>query len=315
MANTFGKVSGTYQEADEVYAKVSGTWEEVDEIYAKDSGTWQLVFSSFEATSFVTLSSGSSTFSVPEKANAIHIQAAVGGGGGAAGGVSYDKAGGESAGAGGGSGAYISDVIFTVTEGETITYSVGGGGAGGNQTANFGQPKIADAGTNTTLSGSSAGSLFTLGAGGGSSGTGGGVQGPLRTNTAGTAGSATISGTRVTSGNFRDSDGTTKAVTTNASGPTSTFNDSGNGAVGNLTGTGNCSGDNCQIGGFDGANSYNGNISGGAGSPQGGSTGGSDGTRGSGGGGGGAQYGSEPVTGHGGDGGSGEIKYRFIKVN
>lgn len=314
MANTYGKVSGTFQEATEVYAKDSGTWQEVDEIYAKDGGTWQLVFSSFEATSFVTLSSGSSTFSVPDKANAIHIQAAVGGGGGAAGGADYDKAGGESAGAGGGSGAYISDVIFTVTEGETLTYSIGGGGAGGNQTANFKQPRIADAGTNTTLSGSSAGSLFTLGAGGGSSGTGGGVQGPLRTNTAGTAGSATISGTRVTSGNFRDSDGTTKAVTTNTSGPTSTFNDSGNGAAGNLTGTGNCSGDNCRIGGFDGADSYNGNVSGGAGGSSSGSgTAGSNGTRGSGAGGGAAQ-----VTGgstNGGAGGAGEIKYRFIKVN
>ena len=37
MANTYGKVSGTFQEADQVYAKVSGTWEEVDEIYAKAS--------------------------------------------------------------------------------------------------------------------------------------------------------------------------------------------------------------------------------------------------------------------------------------
>jgi hypothetical protein len=33
MANTYGKVSGTFQEADEVYAKVSGTWQEVDEVY------------------------------------------------------------------------------------------------------------------------------------------------------------------------------------------------------------------------------------------------------------------------------------------
>ena len=115
MANTYGKVSGTFQEADQVYAKVSGTWEEVDEVYAKDSGTWQLVFSAFQATSFATLSSGSGNFTVPDQANAIHIQFAVGGGGGAAGGVSYDKAGGESAGAGGGSGAYISDKIFSVT--------------------------------------------------------------------------------------------------------------------------------------------------------------------------------------------------------
>ena len=35
MANTYGKVSGTYQEADQVYGKVSGTWQEVDEVYAK----------------------------------------------------------------------------------------------------------------------------------------------------------------------------------------------------------------------------------------------------------------------------------------
>ena len=313
MANTYGKVGGTFQEADEVYAKASGTWQDVDEIYAKESGTWELVFSSFEATSFTTLSSGSGTFSVPAKANAIHIQAAVGGGGGAAGGVSYDKAGGESAGAGGGSGAYVSDKIFSVTEGETITYSIGSGGAPGNQTANFGQPKIGSPGTNTTLSGSTAGSIFTLGAGGGASGTGGGVQGPLRTNTAGTAGSATISGSVITSGNFRDSDGVTKAVTTNTSGPVGSFNQSGNGVVGGNNG--NCSGDNCQIGGSIGGASYAGNVAGGAGSPQGGSTGGTAGTRGSGGGGGGAQYGTESITGLGAAGGNGEVKYRFLRVN
>ena len=44
--------------------------------------------------------------------------------------------------------------------------------------------------------------------GGGSSGTGGGVQGPLRTNNAGTAGTATVAST-LSTGNFRDSDGTT----------------------------------------------------------------------------------------------------------
>jgi hypothetical protein len=312
MANTYGKVSGTFQEADQVYGKVSGTWEEVDEIYAKDSGTWELVFSAFEATSYVTLSSGSGTFAVPDQANAIHIQAAVGGGGGAAGGADYDKAGGESAGAGGGSGAYISDKVFTVVEGETISYSIGSGGAAGNQTANFKQPRIASAGTNTTLSGSTTGSLFTLGAGGGSSGTGGGVQGPLRTNTAGTAGSATISGTAVTSGNFRDSDGTTKSVTTLTGGPVGTFNQSGNGATGGISGSNNCGGDNCQIGGSNGGASYAGNISGGAGSPIGGGAG-AAGTRGSGGGGGGAQYSGGSTD--GGVGGNGEIKYRFLKVN
>jgi hypothetical protein len=265
------------------------------------------------ATSFVELTSGTDTFSVPNGYNAIHIQYAVGGGGGAAGGADYDQAGGESAGAGGGSGAYISDKIFSVTESETITYSIGSGGAPGNQTDNFKQPRIADAGTNTTLSGSTTGSLFTLGAGGGSSGTGGSVQGPLRTNTAGTAGSATIGGTAITSGIFSDTDRSVKNVTSNTSGPTTTFNDSGDGAVGDLTGTGNCSGDDCRISGFDGGDSYDGNILGGAGgSSVGAGTAGTAGTRGSGGGGGAAQVDSGST--QGAAGGDGEIKYRFLQV-
>jgi hypothetical protein len=77
VANTYGKVSGTFEEIENAYGKVSGTWQEADEIYAKQSGTWELVFSAFKATSFVTLSSGSGTFVVPGQANAIHIQAAV----------------------------------------------------------------------------------------------------------------------------------------------------------------------------------------------------------------------------------------------
>ena len=58
----------------------------------------------FVAGSFTTLS-GNSTATVPAGANAIHIQFAVGGGGGGCGGADYDSVGGESAGAGGGSGA------------------------------------------------------------------------------------------------------------------------------------------------------------------------------------------------------------------
>jgi hypothetical protein len=264
----------------------------------------------FPATAFVELTSGTSTFTVPEGANAIHIQYAVGGGGGAAGGVSYDKAGGESAGAGGGSGAYISDKILTVTEGETITYAIGGGGAPGNQTSNFGQPKTGSPGTNTTLSGSSTGSLFSLVGGGGASGINGGVQGPLRTNIAGTAGAATISGTAITSGNFTDTNYSVQNVTSNTSGPVGTFNQSGDGAVGGNNG--NCGGDNCQIAGSDGADSYAGTIDGGNGVGIGGPAA-TVGTRGSGGGGGGAQnVGSTGETAFA--GGAGEIQYRFINV-
>jgi hypothetical protein len=265
-------------------------------------GTLQL------ATSFITVTAGTTTNVVPLGYNAIHIQAAVGGGGGAAGGVSYDKAGGESSGAGGGSGAYVSDKIFSVIAGETLTLIAGTGGAPGNQTANFGQPKIADAGTTTSLSGSTTGSIFSLTGGGGASGINGGVQGPLRTNIAGSAGSATISGTAITSGSFNQS-GVVVSVTTNTSGPVGTFNQSGNGAVGQNNG--NCGGDNCQIAGSAGAASYAGNIAGGNGAGISGPAA-SPGTRGSGGGGGGAQNIGGGETAY--QGGNGEIIYRFLQV-
>jgi hypothetical protein len=159
MANTYGKVSGTFQEIDNAYGKVSGTWKEADEIYGKVSGVWKLVFAAFEATSIQTLSSGSGTFTVPQGANAIHIQAGVGAGGGGARGATYDKAGGESAGAGGGSGAFVSDKIFSVTEGETISYAIGSGRL---LTAEVNLQVVARvaSGGNTTLSGSTTGSLF-----------------------------------------------------------------------------------------------------------------------------------------------------------
>ena len=260
------------------------------------------------ATSFITITAGTTTNTVPLGYNAVHIQAAVGGGGGSIVGADYDKAGGESAGAGGGSGAYISDKIFTVTAGETLTFVAGSGGAANNNTgAKF--SVAASPGTNTTLSGSTTGSIFSLTGGGGSSGLGGGVQGPLRTNTAGTAGTTTISGTAITSGSFNQS-GIVVSVTTNTSGPVGTFNQSGNGADG--TNPGNCGGDNCQIGGGTGAASYAGVIAGGAGSPQGSSSQAGAGTRGSGGGGGGAQVGGGSSFGN--NGGNGEIIFRFLQV-
>jgi hypothetical protein len=260
------------------------------------------------ATSFITITAGTTTNTVPLGYNAVHIQAAVGGGGGSICGADYDKAGGESAGAGGGSGAYISDKIFTVTAGETLTFVAGSGGAANN---NLGSKfsLSASGGATTTLSGSTTGSIFSLTGGGGSSGLGGGVQGPLRTNTAGTAGTTTISGTAITSGSFNQS-GIVVSVTTNTSGPVGTFNQSGNGADG--TNPGNCGGDNCQIGGGTGAASYAGVIAGGAGSPQGSSSQAGAGTRGSGGGGGGAQVSGGSSSGN--NGGNGEIIFRFLQV-
>ena len=258
------------------------------------------------ATSFITITAGTTTNTVPLGYNAVHIQAAVGGGGGGVNGADYDKAGGESAGAGGGSGSYISDKIFTVIAGETLTFVAGTSGAADNS---GGYNQTAGNGVTTTLSGSTTGSIFSLTGGGGSSGFGGGVQGPLRTNVAGIAGIATISGTAITSGNFNQS-GIVVSVTTCTGGPVTVFNQSGNGASG--TNPGNCGGDNCQIGGGNGGASYAGNIAGGTGSPQGSSAQALAGTRGSGGGGGGAQVPGFRSSGN--SGGNGEIIFRFLQV-
>ena len=259
----------------------------------------------FKATDFTTQTSNT-TLTVPNGANAIHIQAAVGGGSSGVTGAEYDKSGGESAGAGGGSGAYISDKVFSVSEGETLTLTVGAGGAGGNHGSypNF----YALNGGNTVLSGSSTGSIFTLtGSTGGSSSGGTSPNGNRRTNFPSTGGTATLNASPVTSGTFREANGATVTfgtATTLNQGPVGTFNQSGSGVAG-TTGQ-NCGGDNCQIAGRNGAASYAGNIAGGTG--RYGSTG-DAGTRGSGGGGGGAQ----PQT-SGGVGGTGEIKYRFLRI-
>ena len=281
--------------------------------------------SKFVAQSFSSLTS-STTSTVPAGANAVHIECAVAGGGGGCGGADYDRVGGESAGAGGGSGAYISDKVFTVTAGETLAFTVGAAGTGvdisvqqaaqtpGSREATFSASldQVATAGGTTSLSGSSTGSIFSLGGGGGASGINGDVAGPFRTNTAGSAGSATVS-TSVRSGTFVNASNVGVNLSTLTSGPTGTFNDSGNGAAGGNNG--NCSGDNCRIGGSTGGASYDGNVSGGSGGSSAGSgTAGGAGTRGSGGGGGSAQIPSIGAT-DGGNGGAGEIKFRYIRVS
>ena len=233
----------------------------------------------FVAGSFTTLTSGT-TATVPTGANAIHIQFAVAGGGGGCGGADYDSVGGESAGAGGGSGAYISDKVFTVVAGETITFAVGAAGTGvdisvqlaaqtpGSREAVFNSSldQTATAGGTTSASGSSTGAIFTLTGGGGASGTNGDVAGPARTNTAGTAGAVSHIDTGLT-GTFTNASNVGANLSTLTSGPRSTFNQSGAGAVGGNNG--NCSGDNCRIGGSTGGASYASAISGGTGGSSG----------------------------------------------
>jgi hypothetical protein len=308
MANWYIKVSSAWKQVNQAFFKSSSAWKEIQEGYIKESGVWKNFYTAFVATGFTTQTSNT-TVTVPDGANAIHVQAAVGGGSGGVQGADYDKAGGESAGAGGASGGYVSDEVYSVTEGETLTLTIGAAGAASTGANAYNQ--TAGNGGNTVLSGSTTGAIFTLTGGTGGSGLNGGVQGPLRTNNPSVAGTATVNATPLTSGSFRESDGTSvtfASATTLDQGPVGTFNQSGNGAAG--TNPGNCSGDDCTITGGNGAASYAGNIAGGAGTIK---TTPNNGTQGSGAGGGGASSG--PGSGAGGVGGAGEIKFRFLRVN
>ena len=173
-------------------------------------------------------------------------------------GAEYDRGGGESAG-GGASGGYISDIVFTVTAGETITFVVGQGGAAGG-----GNGYNSYASDGNTTSASRFNSRFIIY-----------InrwtrwfrhrrkcsRSALRSNSPSQAGTATVPGTRRTSGTFVETTGVTTNVTALNGGPVGTFNQSGAGAAG--TNPGNCGSDNCQISGGVGGDSYAGNIAGG----------------------------------------------------
>ena len=295
-----------------VYVKSGGTWRETSELYVRDStsytnktilngyikqgGAWEEFYTLFTTTSF---SQTTGNVAVPSGANAIHFQYAIGGGSGGMRGADYDKAGGESAGPAGASGAYLSDVVFSVTAGETLTVTAGSSGSAGSGVYNG----SSGAGGNTTVTGSTTGNILTLNGGGSASVSGGGVQGPLRSNSPSTGGSLGTLATRLTSGTTTDG----LNITTFTSGPVGSFNQAGAGVAG--ANPGNCGGDNCTIGGGAGGASYAGNVAGGAGGPNG-STGGTAGTRGAGGGGGG----TEPGSSSGAAGGAGEVNYRFMRI-
>ena len=235
-----------------VYVKDGGTWRETSELYVRDatsytnktilngyiknSGSWEEFYTLFTTTSY---SSSVGSVAVPANANAIHFQYAVGGGSGGYRGADYDKAGGESAGPAGASGAYVSDVVFSVTSGETLTITAGASGSAGTGVYSG----TSGAGGNTTVTGSTTGTILTLNGGGSASVSGGGVQGPLRTNSASTGGTLGTLATRLTSGTTTDG----LNITSFTSGPVGSFNQAGAGVAG--ANPGNCGGDNCTIGG------------------------------------------------------------------
>ncbi len=308
MTQFYVKDGGSFREVSEFFIRdgTSFTNKTVTNIFVKDSGNWREVFTLFTATSFQNLSDGQS-IAVPALANAVHIQNAVAGGGGSMNGLGYDKGpDGEQGGRGGGSGAFISDKVFAVTGGETLTATIGtGGGSGTNPGFNY--TASAGNGGNTFLSGSASNRLFLLEGGGGASYSGGGVQGPTAIQTSGSAGAATFDATAITT--FTTTGGLTQSDSSFAQGRAGSFNAGGSGAQGFPQTAPSkaplCSGDNCSIGGADGAPSYNGQEAGGAAGSSG--SAGSPGNNGSGAGGGGKEA-------QGNSGGDGEITIRFLRT-
>ena len=163
------KDGGAWRTIDRVYVRdsTSFTNKTINNVYVKDGGVWRTVFVIFETPTTFSTTDGSVL--VPSLANAIHVQFAVAAGGGGSGGMDYDKRGYEDAGAGGGSGAFISDKVFSVTGGETLTIVTGTGGAGGDPIGDPPGDGTSRSGGNgsaaTTVSGTSTGALFSLGVG------------------------------------------------------------------------------------------------------------------------------------------------------
>jgi hypothetical protein len=73
------KVSGAWKQVNEAFYKQSGSWKEIQEAWIKVGGSWKQFYTAFVATAFSTATSNTS-ITVPTGANAIHVQAAVGGG-------------------------------------------------------------------------------------------------------------------------------------------------------------------------------------------------------------------------------------------
>jgi hypothetical protein len=122
------------------------------------------------------------TFSVPAGVSTIYVSGcAAGGGGGAGGGNSSSSSLIGSGGAGGGAGQSIIRAAYSVTPGDSIPITIGGGGSGGAGVSGA-TGGSGGAGGNTVI-----GTLVTLTGG---SGGAGGLSGPSSSNVAGPAGGA-----------------------------------------------------------------------------------------------------------------------------
>ena len=253
-----------------------------------------------------------SSVTVPSGANAIYVFDTVAGGGGALRGSDH-KGVGEDPGDGGGGGAAISAGYFTVVAGETLTLKVGNGG-NDNQafwnTAVYSQQSDTSNrnGGNTSIVGSSSGTLFDLGGGSGASIISVGAFKSLRTDNVGAGGSVGSFNNALSSGTTTSGASVSSVSSSNGSsgsdGAAVGENQSGTGGAGGNSGLGSGGGS----GATNNVNGSDGTLGGGRGGGHSQSTSASpaaaDGEGGS----------NSGFSTYGGRGGHGQLKYQFVRV-
>lgn len=158
------KDGGSWIQPKTAYVKDGGVWKQIKTLWTNNNGVWVQVAPT-PGSQFFT-SSGS--FTVPSGVTQMRMTA-IGGGGGA-GNMVDGGANDDSGGAGGGSsGQYVSNYVINVTPGETISVTIGAGGA--NAGTAWGQTNQGGAGGQTTIV-TAAGTYYLLGGIGGRGGPG-----------------------------------------------------------------------------------------------------------------------------------------------
>ena len=135
-SKVYVKNVGTYVNPKSIWVKAGGVWSEVKKVWAKNGGVWSPVAPTAGSIAF----NSSGSFVVPAGVHNLYFSAIAGGG--SAGNVVDGGRNDDYGGSGGGSGGQkTSNYRITVTPGETITVTIGGGGSrayGGRDSGNQG---------------------------------------------------------------------------------------------------------------------------------------------------------------------------------
>lgn len=107
--------STVWKQVQEVFVNASGTWKACTDVLVNSAGTWKSVLYTAGSQEYAAGSSG--TFTVPAGVYSLTVSIIAGGGNGSAG-DDYGSGG-------GGGGGYYQNYAYTVTPGQTLSYSVG----------------------------------------------------------------------------------------------------------------------------------------------------------------------------------------------